>query len=236
MGCGRVDERTDEQSTGGLCGCVDAQIHAKVGHCACLGCIRLTKHGMAWQGGAEQSRVEQGRAEQDKGAKCESRNGFSLPGCRRWAENVLVVHSAPLSSATANGKHPHGQAGSQEGQAQTRKVSVLALRSGGRLRSLQYIRPYSVYSALRGRNGKGRAAAGRGCVGDGEVIQPWEAGTNAASPRQQACSQAAGTEQELLGTCLTHPLAAQCRGTRCTGSVSRHKSSGPRPTPGVRCC
>lgn len=32
-------------------------------------------------------------------------------------------------------------------------------------------------------------------MGDGEAVQPWEAGTNAASPRQQACSQAAGTEE-----------------------------------------
>lgn len=82
--CGRVDERTDEQSTGGLCGCVDAQIHAKVGHCAhCLGCIRLTKHDRAGrQGRAEHSRAEKSRAEQDKGAKCDNWNCFSLPGCR----------------------------------------------------------------------------------------------------------------------------------------------------------
>lgn len=180
-----------------MCGCPNTREGRPL---RCLGCIRLTKHGRAGQNGAEQSRAGQ----RGQVRELELLQFAWMPS---MAENILVVLSSPLWTSrrpqqmvsTLVDKPPGGQeARRPEGQVQTRKVSARALRRGARLRSLQYVRtPYSLpYEEETVRAGQQQEGGG---WETGKQSSPGKAGTNAASPRQQACRQAAGTEQEPQG-------------------------------------
>lgn len=177
-----------------MCGCPNTREGRPL---RCLGCIRLTKQCRAGQNGAEQSRAGQ----RGQVRELELLQFAWMPS---MAENILVVLSSPLSTSrrpqqTVSTLVDKPAGGQEARRGKCRQERSLRGRYGGaRLRSLQYVRtphtlPYEEETVRAGQQQEG------GGWETGKQSSPGKAGTNAASPRQQACRQAAGTEQEPLG-------------------------------------
>lgn len=148
---GRVDEaqwirrRASSRQVDGV-DCVDAQVHAKVGHCVALAAFGWTKHGRAEQeqrGEGEGSTTASVYLDVVDSRKC------------LWLSTVHLSWWPP-SNGGHMGRQAHKRPRSQQGQVQSNCANVTERWS---------VNVTTACSALRGGNGMGRAAAGGGVGG-----------------------------------------------------------------------